>query len=177
MMIEYGEDRHLLSDKMWDRLAKIDTVLFDFDGVMTDNRVSVNSFGSGEIAFVNRSDGLGVSRLLAAGLYVAIITSERGGPAYKRAAKLRITCYDAHVFGGKDKTITENNLDGDNVLFVGNDINDLPVIPHVGVFVAVQDAFEQVKRVADIVLVNKGGYGAVREICDMILEAKGENWQ
>lgn len=153
-------------------LERVDKVLFDFDGVMTDNRVMVSDFGTSEHVFVNRSDGLGVRLLMEAGIYCAIITSERGGPAYKRAEKLRIKCFDAHHWGGKDRVIIENKLGGKNTLYVGNDVNDLEVRPYVGFFVAVADAHESLFRVADFVLSRNGGYGTVREICDMILEDK-----
>jgi len=153
-------------------LAQVDKVLFDFDGVMTDNRVLVGEVSDTALVFVNRSDGLGVQLLTEAGLYVGIITGERGGPAYKRASKLHIPCFDAFQWGGKDQTIIKNGLMGENTLYVGNDVNDLEVRPYVGFFVVTGDCHKSLWKVADLQLSKCGGYGAVREICDMILEDK-----
>jgi len=152
-------------------LSEIDTVLFDFDGVMTDNRVLVSEIGA-ELVIVNRSDGLGTRLLKEADIRVVIITSERGGPAWERAKKLHLDIYSAPEYGGKKEVIEQFGLDGKNTVYVGNDVNDLEVIPFVGIFIAVADAHKSVIKAADYVTTKKGGYGAVREVCDMILEAK-----
>ena len=77
--------------------------------------------------------------------------------------------------GAKLKEILEEkNLDSEQVVYIGNDINDLPVIDLVGLVVAVQDAHPSFLEKADLVLKNKGGFGAVREFCDLLLEKLGK---
>lgn len=142
----------------------------DFDGVHTDDRVAVDQHGV-ESVRVSRGDGLGLSLLREAGIPVVIVSKERNPVVGARAAKLRVDVLQ----GVDDKVcalaawLDRRGLDAADVAFVGNDVNDLPVMTAVGWPIAVADARPEVRRAARLVLANPGGQGAVREVCDLIL--------
>jgi N-acylneuraminate cytidylyltransferase len=149
---------------------KVSLVVFDFDGVMTDDRVWVNQDGL-EFVAANRGDGMGISRLLAAGIRAVIISTESNPVVAARAKKLKLPYY--HSVGDKAAILTsylaEEGLSSKKTIYVGNDVNDLPCFPLVACAVAVADAHPDVKRRADQVLTQSGGHGAVREVCDLLL--------
>ncbi|BCY16215.1 MAG: acylneuraminate cytidylyltransferase [Chloroflexi bacterium] len=150
---------------------KIDLMVFDFDGVITDNRVWVDENGFERVA-ANRSDSLGIRYLKEAGLEMMVLSMEVNKVVAARAKKMGIPA----LHGINDKVTTLRNLLNDrqipaeNVIYVGNDTNDLDCFRLVGYAVAVGDAQPEVKRAADLVLSQNGGRGAVREICDIILQ-------
>ena len=145
-------------------------VIFDFDGVFTDNKVIVDEDGR-ESVICDRSDGLGISKLQKTGLPLLVLSREKNPVVLKRCKKLGIPC----VQGVDDKKtvlsawLKEREIDGKNVIFVGNDINDAECLAAVGCGVVVADAHEDVKRISKIILKRGGGKGAVRELCDMII--------
>jgi N-acylneuraminate cytidylyltransferase len=150
---------------------KIDLMVFDFDGVITDNRVWVDENGFERVA-ANRSDSLGIRYLTEAGLELMILSMEVNKVVAARAKKMGIPA----LHGINDKVTTLRDLlkhrqiPAENVIYVGNDTNDLECFRLVGYAVAVGDAQPEVKRAADLVLSLNGGHGAVREICDLILQ-------
>lgn len=154
-------------------LAKLHLVVFDFDGVMTDNRVLVMQDGT-EGVLCNRSDGLGIGMLRDAGLALLILSKEENPVVSARARKLKIECMQ----GIDDKLtalkalLSQRGVDAGDVAYVGNDLNDLECMGHVGLPIAVSDAYPQVLRVARLVTMRPGGHGAVREVCDWILAAR-----
>ncbi|MCC7377374.1 MAG: acylneuraminate cytidylyltransferase [Verrucomicrobiales bacterium] len=145
-------------------------VIFDFDGVMTDDRVLVTEEGL-EGVLCHRGDGFGLSRLRDSGIPLLILSKERNPVVSMRAEKLRIPVMQ----GIDDKASAlsvwakERDLDLANVLYLGNDLNDLACMRQVGWPIAVADAHPEVRRHARIVLTQKGGHGAVRELCERIL--------
>ena len=147
--------------------------MFDFDGVLTDNRVLVNDDGR-EAAWCSRSDGLGLAALRHIGVPTLILSTETNPIVAHRARKLQTEC----IHGCDDKWTMLSNLlhtrsiDPATVAYVGNDINDLECLRHVGVPMCVADAYEPVKKLARLVTARPGGYGAVREICDLIVESR-----
>lgn len=153
--------------------AKIDLIVFDFDGVITDNRVWVDENGFERVA-ANRSDSLGIRYLLQAGFEMLILSTEVNKVVSARAKKMGIPALQ----GIHDKVTTlqellkERHISAENVIFVGNDTNDLECFGLVGYAVAVGDSQAVIKRAADLVLSQFGGHGAVREFCDLILETK-----
>lgn len=155
------------------RLRSVEMLALDFDGVMTDNRVLVFEDGR-EAVLCNRSDGLGLERLRATGLPLAVISKEKNPVVAARCRKLKIPCEQ----GIDDKLTVLKRMAGEhgvalaNVAYVGNDINDLACLNAVGIAVAPADAYPEVLRVADIVTAANGGFGAVREVCDMIMTAR-----
>ncbi len=154
-------------------LAKLRLVVFDFDGVMTDNRVLVMQDGT-EGVLCNRSDGLGIGMLRDAGLALLILSKEENPVVSARARKLKIE----YMQGIDDKLaalkalLSQRGIDAGDVAYVGNDLNDLECMGHVGLPIAVSDAYPQVLRVARLVTTRPGGHGAVREVCDWILVAR-----
>lgn len=146
-------------------------VVFDFDGVMTDNRVLVDQDGK-ESVFCDRGDGMGVDRLLAAGVPALILSKERNPVVEARAAKLKLPV--AQSVDRKSDFLSmlcrEKGIDPEHVVYVGNDLNDLECFDLVGCSVAVADAVPEVLERADLVLSRPGGRGAVREICEAVLQ-------
>jgi len=151
----------------------VSLVVFDFDGVMTDDRVWVNQDGL-EFVAANRSDGMGVNRLLAAGIKAVIISTETNPVVAARAKKLKLPYF--HGVGDKASLLktylAENEIPAEETIYVGNDVNDLPCFPLVACAIAVADAHPEVSRKADHVLTHPGGHGAVREVCDNLLTRK-----
>lgn len=155
--------------------AEIKLLLLDFDGVLTDNRVLVSEDGK-ESVFCNRGDGLGIEMLKKAGIEVAVISKEKNKVVRARCRKLDISQWQGvddkiRIF---EREVAKRNLDLSNVCFVGNDINDTECIKKAGIGVAVADSCDSVLGSADYVTQKKGGQGAVREIADLILNAKNE---
>ena len=151
--------------------SKIKLIVFDFDGVFTDNKVYVDENGH-ESAMCDRSDGMGVSLLKQMNIPLVILSTEKNPIVLKRAEKLGISAFN----NIKDKSyflkkyLSEKEIDVTSVCYVGNDINDLECLRIVGLPVVPADANEHVKKFAKIVLKNKGGNGAVRELCDMFVK-------
>jgi len=149
-------------------IRKIRLVAFDFDGVFTDNMVYVLQDGS-EAVRCNRSDGIGLQKLKKLGIETVIISTEANPVVSARARKLKIRCLQ----DCEDKRTTlesivrESSISLDEVAFVGNDINDLECLTHVGLPIVVHDAHQDVIALARYQTKNPGGCGAVREICDL----------
>jgi 3-deoxy-D-manno-octulosonate 8-phosphate phosphatase (KDO 8-P phosphatase) len=150
-------------------LARLKLVIFDFDGVFTDNTVYVNQDGVEQVRCW-RSDGLGLSRLKAVGILVQIVSTEANPVVVNRAAKLKLPCRHAvedKAFAVMD-ICRELGIDPTDCMFVGNDINDIPAFEKVGVPVGVADAYPEVNPHILFRTSKAGGFGAVREICDLI---------
>ena len=147
----------------------------DFDGVVTDNRVWVDQDGRESVA-ANRSDSLIMSKIKEAGIGVVIISSETNPVVTARAKKMRVDVIQG--VGIHDKravlaqAIAERGMDPREVVFIGNDINDIPCFSLAGWAVAVADAMPEVLREADHITTLRGGHGAVREICDLLLGSR-----
>lgn len=150
-------------------------LVMDFDGVMTDDRVLVDQNGL-ESVFASRSDGLGLGLLRArTPMETLIISKERNPVVTMRAQKLKIPVLQA--IDDKATALREEmrkrGFRPEETIYVGNDINDLPVLDLVGFFVAPADSHLEVLRRADLVLKRKGGKGALRELCDRLIR----HWQ
>jgi N-acylneuraminate cytidylyltransferase len=149
---------------------KIELLVLDFDGVLTDNRVWTDQDGR-EMVAANRSDSLGVGLLRRSGVETLVISQETNPVVAARCRKMGVAC----IQGENDKpsalkkALAERKIEADRVVFVGNDVNDLPCFPLAGWSVAVADAMPEVARQADYVLSRPGGRGAVRELMDLIL--------
>lgn len=156
-----------------EKIRNLKIVIFDFDGVFTNNFVFTNENGV-ESVMCNRSDGYGLKMLREVGVDFLIISSEINKAVEKRAEKLNITCYS----GVEDKLallkeiLDNKKISSDNAAFIGNDINDIECMKYLGLSVAVKDAYPYVKKVSNVILKKSGGYGAVREFCEMIYKIK-----
>ena len=148
----------------------IELVVFDFDGVMTDNTITVTETGS-EAVSCHRGDGWGIARLREASIPMVVISTEANPVVAARCAKLKIACYQN--IGDKGTYLTnflqEQGINPMNVIYLGNDVNDLGCLKMVGMPVAVADAHPSVIAASQWVLTHKGGKGAVRELCDRVL--------
>ena len=149
--------------------SDIQLIVYDFDGVMTDNRVMVSEDGM-ESVIVSRADGLGVNIIKEMEIPQMILSTETNSVVSLRAKKLGIP-----VLQGVDdkKTVLlnyckSNNINPKGVLYVGNDINDKDVMETVGYSVATADAHHSIKSLAQMVLDTKGGQGVVRELADKL---------
>ncbi len=148
----------------------LELLLFDFDGVMTDNRVLVFADGT-EAVFCNRGDGLGLDMLRASDLQMAIISTETNPVVEARADKLKLPVY----FGVADKRqlvrdlMREKTLDPSRVAFVGNDVNDLGAMEEVGWRFCPNDAHPRVKSVCNWIIPVAGGMGVVRYLAEVML--------
>jgi YrbI family 3-deoxy-D-manno-octulosonate 8-phosphate phosphatase len=150
--------------------ARVELVAFDFDGVMTDNTVIVDDRG-GESVRANRADGWGLARLRETGLPLVVLSTEEHPVVAARCQKLRIECRQ----GLEDKgaalrnLIDERGIRAEHVVYVGNDVNDLGCFDVAGFPVAVADAHPRILASAAYILRRRGGEGAVRELCDLLL--------
>ena len=154
-------------------LKSVSLILFDFDGVFTDNSVYVNQDGIEEVRCC-RSDGIGLSRLKETDVKVFIISTETNPVVSKRAEKLKVPCMQGIV--NKAEAIVEiskkMNINPKQIMFVGNDINDIPAFESVGIPVGVFDSYTEIYPYIVYRTQKAGGFGAVREICDLIFNAK-----
>ena len=151
-------------------LSQIKAVIFDFDGVFTDNRVIVSTTGE-EFVICDRGDGMGTNLLAAAGIKMLILSKEKNTVVTSRGKKLNI-----EVIQGCDDKLPEliqwlqkNNVDAQQAAYIGNDINDLECLKHVGVAVIPADAHHSVIDTATWILQHNGGRGAIREFADVLL--------
>lgn len=153
-------------------LKNVRLVVFDFDGVFTDNRVLVAQDGT-ESVFCTRADGIGLEGLKRAGVPALILSTEVNPVVAVRAKKLKIDC----IHGCEDKwaelqrVMAAKGIEREAVAYVGNDVNDRDCLASVGVPVCVADAHVDVMRLAKLVTTRRGGYGAVREFCDALVRA------
>jgi YrbI family 3-deoxy-D-manno-octulosonate 8-phosphate phosphatase len=156
-----------------DLLRAIDFVVFDFDGVFTDNLVYVFEDGR-EAVRCTRADGLGLARLREVGIGALVLSTETNPVVPARCRKLKVDC----VAGCEDKAarlkeiVAARGLDLRRVAFVGNDINDSGCLAIVGLPIVVADAHPDVVRLARYRTRAPGGQGAVREVCDLFYAAR-----
>ncbi|MFH8291601.1 cytidylyltransferase domain-containing protein [Streptomyces sp. NPDC018059] len=150
--------------------ADIDAVVLDFDGTQTDDRVLIDSDGR-EFVSVHRGDGLGIAALRKSGLRMLILSTEQNPVVAARAKKLKLPVL--HGIDRKDLALKqwceEQGIAPERVLYVGNDVNDLPCFALVGWPVAVASAHDVVRGAARAVTAVPGGEGAIREIASWIL--------
>jgi N-acylneuraminate cytidylyltransferase len=151
---------------------RVELLVLDFDGVVTDNRVWTDEHGHEMVAAL-RSDSMRLSELRQAGVGLVILSSEVNPVVAARAQKMGAETI--HGVGIHDKgralrdLLEAKRIDPANVVYVGNDFNDLPCFAIAGWAVAVADAYPEVLRAADYVTTRPGGFGAVREVCDLIM--------
>jgi len=165
-MVSPGASRRLIPET-------IKMVICDFDGVVTDNLVLTDQDGRESVA-ASRSDSMHIKALREKGVEVMILSSEPNPVVAARAKKMGVEAI--HNVGMQDKgrvmreVLAQKNVKAENVIYVGNDLNDLPCFEVAGWSVAVADAYPEVIRAADHVLTKTGGHGAVRELCEIVLE-------
>lgn len=148
----------------------VDLIVYDFDGVMTDNRAFVFQDGT-EAVMVSRADGLGVNRIRSAEIPQLILSTETNPVVRARAAKLRLEV----ISSCKNKRETlieycrENCYSLERTVFIGNDLNDLPVMGAVGYPISPADGHPDVLAIAKAVTSVKGGDGVIKEFSEKIM--------
>lgn len=158
-------------------LAKnIQLLILDVDGVLTNGHIIYDSNGN-ELKFFNVKDGLAIKQAQKLGIKIAIITARSSEIVQKRAQELNIQ----YLYQGqKNKLLAyytikkELSLEDDNIAYLGDDWPDLPVLKQVRLPALVQDAEPMLKKYAQFITHQKGGYGAVREFIYAILDAQGK---
>jgi 3-deoxy-D-manno-octulosonate 8-phosphate phosphatase (KDO 8-P phosphatase) len=165
----------LKKEEIQEKLKKIKMLILDVDGVMTDGKIIMDSDGREMKNFYVR-DGHGLVMIQRHGIQVAILTGRTSAVVDHRARDLKITEVYQGALNKKEvfaEILKKNNLTAEAIAYLGDDIVDIPVLKLVGFSAAVADALDVVKKTVDYVTVNKGGQGAVREICEMLLTAQG----
>ncbi len=167
----YGE----ITDAQQQQFSQIKLLICDIDGVFSDGRIYMGNQGEELKAFHTR-DGFGVKAVLNAGIDVAVITGRQSSIVNNRMSALGVP----HIFQGQDdkliayqQLLERLQLRPDEIAYVGDDVIDLPVMNKVGLGIAVADAHPIVQQQADYITSIKGGYGAVREVCDLLLCSRG----
>lgn len=163
-------------NQLLEKAKRIQCVICDIDGVLTDGLIYIDNHANEQKAF-NIQDGLGLKLLMAAGIEVAVITGSQNAVIEHRMKQLDIR----HYFKGQinkqaayQELKTRLNLNDADFAYVGDDLPDLPIMKQVGLSVAVSNAVRQVKEIASWQTELHGGRGAVREVCDLILNAQNK---
>jgi 3-deoxy-D-manno-octulosonate 8-phosphate phosphatase (KDO 8-P phosphatase) len=156
------------------KLASVRLVAFDVDGVFTDGRFYLSDNGIESKAF-NTQDGFGIRQLIRAGIAVAVISGRKSGAVERRMTELGVP----HIVQGCDDKVAaldsiarELDITADECAYVGDDIPDLPLLSHVGISFAVANAVERLRDECDYTTSASGGFGAVREVCELVLSAR-----
>jgi 3-deoxy-D-manno-octulosonate 8-phosphate phosphatase (KDO 8-P phosphatase) len=162
----------VIDSELKESIHQVQLVVFDFDGVFTDNMVYVFEDGT-EAVRCFRSDGIGLAKLKKLGIETVIISTESNPVVSARARKLKTRCFQNCEDKRKTLEILAQEIDISmkKVAFVGNDINDSSCLTCVGLPIVVQDAHPDVIPIAAYRTQNRGGHGAVREICDLFERA------
>ena len=162
----------LISEDNFKRATKIKLLICDVDGVFSDGLIYMGNNGE-ELKTFHTKDGFGIKAILNLDIDVAIITGRESNIVKTRMSALGIK----HIYQGKEDKLSvyqhllkELNLSEEQVAYIGDDVVDLPVIKDCGLGVAVKDAHPLVLQGADFITTVKGGYGAVREVCDLFLQ-------
>ena len=158
-----------------DKARRIQLVVFDVDGVLTDGGIILDHEGR-EYKVFNSRDGHGMKMLRGTGVDIAVITGRNSPAVDHRMSALGVD----HVFQGQpdklpafEALLKKTGADPDRVACVGDDVIDLPLLRRAGLAIAVADAHELVKAHAHWVTANKGGHGAGRDVCELIMRAQG----
>lgn len=164
-----------LPEDIVEKIRRIRLLLLDVDGVLTEGKIIYDDTGRDSKAF-DVKDGHGIKLLIRGGVEVGIITSRESKVVSYRAGDLGIGL----VYQGvKDKLdafediLKRQNLHPENIAYIGDDLVDIPVLKKVGFSVAVSDSIVELQEYTDYRTLNKGGKGAVREICELILKVQG----
>jgi len=167
-----------MSDEVSRRARQVRLALFDVDGVMTDGRLFISESGESFKAF-NILDGLGLKLLKSSGVSTGILTGRSSASVKARASELAI---DHLIQGAEDKLgafsrlRTQLGLEESEVCYMGDDLPDLPVLRRCGLAIVPPNAVQQLREQAHFVTRTSAGHGAVREACELIMQAQG-TWE
>ncbi len=166
------------SEDAYERAKKIKLVVFDVDGVMTDGRIVLDENGT-ESKFFNVRDGHGIKMLTRAGVQAAIITGRSSKVVEYRGKELGIQYIRQGALNKREVMgllLKETGIEPAEAAFMGDDLVDIPAMNMAGLAAAPADSVSEVIKCAHIITDLEGGRGAVRELCEFILKAKG-SWE
>ncbi|MFQ3574166.1 MAG: HAD hydrolase family protein [Thermodesulfovibrionales bacterium] len=167
-----------IPDEIIKRASNIKFLIMDVDGVLTDGTIIFDSNGS-EIKTFDVKDGHAIKILHMCGIMTALITGRQSDIIKKRGGELGITyiyqnASDKSMAYSEIKRLT--SLNDNEIACIGDDINDIPLLRRVGLAIAVRDSVYELRQIAHYVTKKRGGKGAVREVCELILKSQGK-WQ
>ena len=163
-----------MHDDLKGKLKNIRLVILDVDGVLTDGRIIMDEQGR-ELRCFDVKDGFGVRALIRMGIKVAVISGRSAPCVAKRLQQLGVEDLYQGIFEKRQpyrELLKKYGVTPQETLFVADDVYDMPLLEEVGVKVAVADAVEEVKEMADWVTEHPGGRGAVREVAEAVLKAQ-----
>lgn len=161
--------------RIFTKAEKIKLLILDVDGVLTDGRLYYTDRGEEFKAF-NVHDGHGIVMLKESGIKIAIISGRKSNSVAVRARELGVNYIYQGVFDKvriMERIIKKEKISSENVCYIGDDVTDLALLKRVGFSVAVINGVSEVKSEVDYITTKKGGKGAVREVAEIILKAKG----
>jgi len=167
-------EKVILNEKLLNKIRRVKLLISDVDGVLTDGRIIVNDDGVESKQF-NVRDGHGLKLLSRYGIDTVLVTGRKSKTVEWRAVDLGITEVHQGVWDKGEifeDIIKRRGLLPEETACIGDDLVDIPIMGKAGFSVAVADAVEDVLQIADFVTANRGGRGAVREVCDLILKAQ-----
>jgi 3-deoxy-D-manno-octulosonate 8-phosphate phosphatase (KDO 8-P phosphatase) len=158
------------------KAGNIRAIFFDVDGVLSDGLITYDETGR-EIKNFNVKDGFIISYLKKAGILTGAISGRESAATAKRCSELKVDfCHQGIVnkLSAFEKLLKHYNLKYKEVAFIGDDINDLPILRVAGLSVCPLDTFDYIKDEVDVITKVKGGQGVLREVADLVLSARGE---
>ena len=169
--------KNILSpEELQKKAARIRLVALDMDGTLTDGSINIGSEGELFKRF-NAKDGLGITTARRYGLRISVITGRKGPIILRRTEELGIAEDVMSGISAKKKALQalaeKYDLSLEEIAFMGDDLNDLPALSAAGLSAAPADAAEDVKKVVEYIAPHKGGQGAVRDLLELILKARG----
>lgn len=168
----------LETGELEDRIKRIRLVLMDCDGVLTDGRIMLSADGDEQKSFHTR-DGHGIVLLHRAGIKTGIISGRTSSLLERRALELGMNILRQGTWNKTkdfEEVLKEANVNEDETAFIGDDVTDIPLMYRVGFAVAVADAVQETKDAAHYITTLNGGFGAVREVADLVLKTQGQ-WE
>lgn len=165
-----------ISANLTKKINAIKILALDVDGVMTDGRIIYDDSGK-ELKTFDVKDGHGIKLLMKVGIDIAIITARKSNVVLYRAKNLGIKMVYQNAINKIEALgdiLKRRQLSLEEIAYMGDELIDIPILRRVGFAVAVRDATADVKKYADYITVKNGGCGAVREICDLILNVQGK---
>jgi 3-deoxy-D-manno-octulosonate 8-phosphate phosphatase (KDO 8-P phosphatase) len=164
-----------ICEELIGKIKEIKILILDVDGVLTDGRIFIDDSGN-ELKGFNVRDGHGIKLVIRGGIEVIFLTGRKSRVVEHRARDLGVEEVYQKALNKKevlDQILKEKKVSAVTVAYIGDDIVDIPVLKKAGFSVAVADAHEDVKKIVDYITRMKGGEGAVREICEIILKVQG----
>ena len=164
----------MVSSEVFEKIQKIKMLVCDLDGVLTDGRIWMSADGQWRRTFCVY-DGVGIKRLRSAGYQVGIITMSDAEDVRQRATYLDIDHFYEGVLEKEThfkNLLQKTGLQAFQVAYMGDDLMDLPILKECGLAVSVPNGMDEIKAVADHITKRAGGFGAVREVCDLLLSSK-----